>query len=295
MNLSDLIDNPNEILGAWPAEPRLFHRDPKTLHSLLTLHEVDKLVDNDCLPMRNLAVLKEGRVFEAWEYWDPDDHDMPRRGLVRKHINDGGSISLRSLERMVPAVAEMYREVRAETGYGVHANAYLTPAGAQGLKYHFDPYLTLVLQLHGRKTWPLHPPIMTNPVQQFGIFRGWTDEQRHRLANTPPAQSYTLQPGDVFWLPRGWIHSPYTEGHDTSLHITLAVKERTYWWLAAQLAQDVLQRALPDPQMREELPPAVVTAGAADGIETARQYLVGALLLLDREETVKYIQQQATR
>ncbi|KQX52809.1 hypothetical protein ASE09_06015 [Streptomyces sp. Root66D1] len=52
----------------------------------------------------------------------------------------------------------------------MHVNAYLTPPGAQGLKYHYDPYVTLIVQLAGRKAWPLHPPFVENPTTEYGNF-----------------------------------------------------------------------------------------------------------------------------
>ncbi|MER8044362.1 cupin domain-containing protein [Streptomyces sp. NPDC094032] len=111
------------------------------------------------------------------------------------------------------------REIQGETGCLVHVNAYLTPPGAQGLKYHYDPYVTLIVQLSGRKAWPLHPPFVENPMTEHGNFleRGFTREERHHLAHTAPVRTFTLEPGDVFWLPRGFVHSPYAVGHEPSL------------------------------------------------------------------------------
>ncbi|KAA6220615.1 cupin [Streptomyces albofaciens JCM 4342] len=297
MPLSDLIDNPAEVLAHWPHEPLTFHRAPDTFQHLLTLDEVDELIDSNCLAMRNVVLLKQGRIFEAWEYHDPNDPGMPRRNTVRRHITDGGSISLRELEQFKPAVARLYEELRHETGYGVHINAYLTPPGAQGLKYHFDPYVTLVLQLAGRKTWPCHRPFIKAPVQEYGSFHltGFTAEQLRYLATTPPALSFTLAPGDVLWLPRGYVHSPYTEGDETSLHITVAFKERTHQWLTQQIAEDLVQRALQDPQMREELPPTTLMGDTLSAIKQAREYLIGALLLMDPEDAVKYVRGAALR
>ncbi|AEW94089.1 MULTISPECIES: JmjC domain-containing protein [Streptomycetaceae] len=295
MSLQLIVDDPAVILRSWPHEPLRFRRDPAEFGRWLTLAEVDTLIDAGCLAMRNVVLLKDGRVSEKWEYADPDDPTMPRCGAVREHIKAGGSVSLRELEHLKPSVADLYRALCRETGYGVHINAYLTPPGCQGLKYHFDPYVTLILQIHGRKTWPVHPPFVANPVQEYGSFHliGFTPEQRHYLAHTPPAATFTLAPGDVLWLPRGYVHSPYTEGSETSLHITVAFKERTYHWAAERLAEDILRRALADPEMREELPPHLVTLDTLPVVEQARDYLIGALLSLDPETAVKYLQRSA--
>ncbi|MET8680023.1 cupin domain-containing protein [Streptomyces sp. NPDC004647] len=294
MSLETLIDNPDTVLARWPSEPLRFHREPAAFHHLLTLPEVEELVDAECLPMRNVVLLKDGEVAEKYTY---ADGDMPRRGAVRAHLNGGGSISLRELERMKPSIAGLYRALHAQSGYQVHVNAYLTPAGAQGLKYHYDPYVTLILQLSGRKTWPVHRPFVQNPVQEFESFHlvGFTPEQRHYLANTPPVAEFTLAPGDVLWLPRGWPHSPYTVGDEPSLHLTVAFKERTFHWLAAQLVDDVLAQALVDPQMREALAPREVTEDTEPAVRLMREYLIGALLHMDVPAAAKYAQAAALR
>ncbi|MGW5820618.1 JmjC domain-containing protein [Streptomyces noursei] len=294
MSLKTLIDNPEEVLARWPREPLRFHRDPAEFSHLLTMGEVDELVDDECLAMRNVVLLKDSEIWEKYTY---ANGDMPRRGAVRAHLDEGGSISLRELERLKPSIARLHRDLHAETGYRVHANAYLTPAGAQGLKYHYDPYVTLIIQLHGRKTWPVHRPFVENPVQEYESFHlvGFTPEQKHYLANTPPVEEFTLEPGDVLWLPRGWPHSPYAVGDEPSLHLTVAFKERTYQWLAERLAEDVLAQALVDPQMREELAPCVVTGDLGPAVKLMREYLIGSLLQLDESAVAQYAQKAALR
>ena len=295
MSLATLLDDPDTILRAWPTKPTMFHRHPKTLRPLLTREEVDDLIDSGCLPMRNVALLAEGKPVDPRTYAGKDD--MPRSGALREHFEKGGTISLRGLEKMKPSLATLHREVSLETGYRTHVNAYYTPAGQQGLRYHFDPYVTLILQVAGQKAWPTHPPFVENPVREHGSYHliGFTAEQLHYLANTPPAETYTLEPGSVFWLPRGYVHAPYAVGVEPSLHITLALKERTWQWLAGQLAEGVVAEALKDPGMREAIPPAVLLGDPGDAIRDMRDYLVGALKNYDPEVAADLIRAAALR
>lgn len=277
MPLSDLVDDVPGILANWPTKPSLYHRDPATLQHLLTLDEADDLIDHECVPSHNVVLvagdgtLVDRRTFVAG--------DMPHPRTLRAHLNGGGTVSLRKLETMRPALARLRHEIQTETGCRTHINAYMTPPGCQGFRYHYDPYVTLIVQLAGRKTWPIHNPIVDNPVREWGNFltRGFTPEERHFLANTPPVESYTLAPGDVLWLPRGYLHSPYTEGDETSLHLTFALRERTYHWLAEQMAGEVLAHALADPGLRAEITPAVLLGNPAQAVQRVRTYLLGAL------------------
>ncbi|MEV5607031.1 cupin domain-containing protein [Streptomyces sp. NPDC052225] len=283
MPLADLIPSPHQTLTPWPSEPLLFSHPPENFHHLLTLAEVDELIDTECVAAQNVVLIKDGKVMERYTYIDGD---MPRRGAVRQHLNDGGTVSLRQLQAVKPTLSRLQHEMQSDTGCRVHVNAYLTPPGNQGLKYHYDPYVTLIVQLAGRKTWPLHEPIVPNPLPEFGNFlgRGFTDDERKFLANTPPTQEFTLAPGDVFWLPRGYIHSPYTAGDEPSLHLTFALKERTLHWLADLVTRELLDQALVDPALREGFPLGHLGAAPQDAVAFVREYLIGALLLMDAKE-----------
>ncbi|MGW0734286.1 JmjC domain-containing protein [Streptomyces sp. NPDC002851] len=278
MSLAALIADPHAVLAQWPREPQLFHRNPAAFADLLTLDEVNTLIDAECVAMRNVVLIKDGKILERHTY---DGGDMPRPGAVRRHLDEGGTISLRQLHTLKPPLSHVQRGIQRDTGCVVHVNAYLTPPRNQGLKYHYDPYVTLIVQLAGRKTWPLHRPFVVNPVTEHLNFltRGFTYEERKLLASSPPERSMTLEPGDVFWLPRGWVHSPYTEGEETSLHLTFALKERTYHWLAEQVTRNILDQALEDPAMRAGIQPTEL--GASLSARFIREYLVGTLLLLD--------------
>ncbi|MEU5446853.1 JmjC domain-containing protein [Streptomyces californicus] len=283
MPLADLVDNVPNILEEWPTKPVLFHRHQRVLAKLLTIDEVNTLVDAECLAARNVVLIKDGKVMERYTYIDGE---MPRPGAVRAHLDDGGTISVRQLQTIKPSLRLLQREIQDETGCLAHVNAYMTPPGSQGLKYHYDPYVTLIVQLAGRKAWPLHQPFVENPMKEHGNFleRGFTDDERHYLANTPPSQTFTLEPGDVFWLPRGYVHSPHTVGDETSLHLTFALKERTFHWLAERIAEEILAQALVDPALRAQIPPATLLSNPAPAIEWTRKYLLGALLLQPSEE-----------
>ncbi|MFI6417791.1 JmjC domain-containing protein [Streptomyces sp. NPDC050842] len=294
MPLAELADSVPEILKNWPTLPRLFRRDPGALAHLWSIDELNALVDAECVPARNVVLVKDGRVLERYAYIDGD---MPRPGAIRDHLDDGGTVSVRQLQTVKPALSVLRREIQDETGCLVHVNAYLTPPGAQGLKYHYDPYVTLIVQLSGRKAWPLHPPFVANPTTDHGNFleRGFTPEERHYLANTPPAQSFTLEPGDVFWLPRGYVHSPYTVGDEPSLHLTFALKERTFHWLASEMTREVLSQALVDPALRAEIAPAALLDAPDTVIRWTREYLIGALLLLESAEVAELARRAAVR
>ncbi len=292
MSLAMLLDNPAAVIAACPTEPKLYHRDPESFRALLTREEVDNLIDTDCLAMQNIALLKDGTPVETYLY---ADGSMPKEGYLRQFLTDGGTLSIRSLERLKPTIAALYRGVAKETGHRVHVNAYYTPIDRQGLRYHYDPYVTLIVQLSGQKAWPLHRPFVQNPVREYGSYhtRGFTPEEWRFLEHTPPAETYTLKPGDVFWLPPGFVHAPYTVGDEPSLHLTVALKQRTWQWMASQVAGRVLSQALADPAMRASLAPIEVIGDPQAAVKEARAYLVAALLNLDLDKAAESVRRAA--
>jgi len=102
----------------------------------------------------------------------------------------------------------------------VTANAYLTPAGMSGFAPHYDDHDVFVLQLEGKKEWSLHAPLALLPVEPL------TRIPDDRLGE--PLRTVTLDPGDLLYIPRGFIHYARA-AHTHSLHLTVGV--RTWTWV----------------------------------------------------------------
>jgi hypothetical protein len=285
MPLAELVPDAAELLGNWPTDPRIYHHGEHAFDALLTMSEVDSLIDHDCLPNRNVRIIRDGETVDDREY--SATPDMPNPGAVRRYLNDGCSLSIRRLQTIKPALSLLRREVAQETGYETHFNAYLTPPRQHGLRYHFDPYVTLVIQIHGRKVWPLHRPFVENPVEEYENFRrrGFTSDERKHLATVAPVQEVTLEPGDVFWLPRGWVHSPHNrDGDEPSLHLTFALKQRTLHWAVEEVAGVLARHILDDAEARDGIPPARLLGDTQAIVEDVREIFGGALMKMDAKE-----------
>lgn len=291
MTLGLLIDHPEQVRATWPTEPVLSRRDPAELAELLTLREVDEWIDTGCLAMRNVSILADGIPIDPRVYEDPAQPDMPRRGYLRRHLEQGGTLSVRSLERLKPSVAKLYQTLQRELGYTIHVNAYLTPGNCQGLHYHYDPYVTAILQVNGYKEWPIHRPIVPDPTREWGGFkeRRFTKQEMQYLADTAPDLTFRLGPGDAFWLPRGYIHAPYTVSDEPSLHLTVAVKERTRYWVLRQLLDLIADASLADPLMRATVPPDDLADGAEVYVEEMTRFALGALSTLSQPQAASAI------
>ncbi|HWA63855.1 MAG TPA: cupin domain-containing protein [Caulobacteraceae bacterium] len=114
----------------------------------------------------------------------------------------------------------------------VQCNIYLTPAGAQGFRAHYDAHDVLVLQVQGQKLWrwweaPYAP--FANPATR------WNGAASPPKPDDEPV-SRLLRPGEAIYMPRGVMHEAPAQGGEASLHLTIGLLG--YSWA------DVLRRAL---------------------------------------------------
>ena len=104
-------------------------------------------------------------------------------------------------------------------------NLYLTPAGAQEFRAHMDGHEVFVLQLDGPKRWEVYKPNYRLPLESR-----IADGELGKAVLSPE-----LEPGDLLYIPRGFIHRAHTTDA-SSLHLTIGVQ--SWRWV------DVLHRAV---------------------------------------------------
>jgi hypothetical protein len=148
---------------------------------------------------------------------------------VASQFEGGATIVLQALQLQHPPLAEFCRELERELAHPVQANAYYTPASAQGFKVHHDTHDVLCLQIEGEKRWLVYPPVLELPLknQKYSPELGEPGE---------PVMDVTMRAGDTLYLPRGWLHQAMTS--DTvSLHLTVGINVTT-WRDAVRAAVD---------------------------------------------------------
>jgi len=104
----------------------------------------------------------------------------------------------------------------------VGANCYLTPAGTQGLAPHYDDVDVFIMQLEGSKVWRLYECVDGPLPREYS-----RDYQQHEIGN--PILAVTLEPGDVMYFPRGFIHQAIAVGDTFSHHVTVSTYQRSSW------------------------------------------------------------------
>lgn len=240
---------------------------PDGFADLLTLADVDSLISERGLRTPFLRVAKDGQVIDPARWTGSggagaEITDQVRDDALLGLFADGASLVLQGLHRTHPALVRYAGALGSELGHPVQVNAYITPPQSRGFDAHYDVHDVFVLQVSGQKRWRISRPVLEAPLRS----QPWTD-RRDAVAARAAEEPYleeVLSPGDVMYLPRGWLHAAEALG-DVSAHITIGIHNLTRWAVLDAVTglltgEQDLRRSLPlgidvaDPEhVRDEL------------------------------------------
>jgi bifunctional lysine-specific demethylase and histidyl-hydroxylase NO66 len=258
--LSILTDRTGDFRTQPPAEPRRMHRDARALTGLLSMPVIDELLADNGLAYPLFAMSRDGARLPGRAYTCARraprpvtrdiTRDLPDLHAIRDQMAAGSTLILEQLHRTCRPVAAFCRRLSYELSRPVWATAYLTPADAQGFGLHYDTHGVFVLQIEGRKTWELYPPILPFPLDR----QRWREEAlpaqaRRDMKRRGPHARYELAPGDVLWIPRGWLHDVFTTAR-ASLHVSLSVPELSKYEVITHLLEALARSE----EFRQDLP-----------------------------------------
>jgi len=254
--LSRLITVPADQFAEqiWGREPLLSRAANlgQDFSDLFSLDAVDELVADRAIRTPFVRMANEGSVLAPSRYTSPagfgaEVGDQLDPDKVLAEFAAGATLVLQGLHRTWPPLREFTRRLVEELGHPAQVNAYITPASSRGFDPHYDVHDVFVVQVHGSKHWAIHPPVHPDPLRN----QPWSDHADAVAAQSAhePVIDETFHPGDVLYLPRGWIHSATALG-GTSIHLTIGVSALTRW----DIVQQLLTRLADDPALRASLP-----------------------------------------
>jgi len=275
-----LAGSPQDFATENWANSALFARAaelPGGFTDLFTADAVDELVTRRGLRTPFVRMANEGSVLNAARYTAPGGFgaeigDQVSADKVLDEFAAGATLVLQGLHRTWTPLAEFTRQLVADLGHPVQVNAYITPASARGFDPHYDVHDVFVIQIAGQKRWRIHPPVHTDPLRS----QPWDDHRAEvaLAAEQRPQIEETFSPGDVLYLPRGWIHSATALG-GTSIHLTIGVAALT----RHDVLREVLARAETADTLRTALPvgidladPTVVAALVAEAVNDLAEF-----------------------
>jgi len=276
----------------WARGPLLTRgADPDGFRDLLDLDGVDELLSRRGLRTPFIRLARNGTVVDSASFTGSggvgaEISDQVRDDRVAALFADGHTVVLQALHRTWPAVIEFSTRLAAELGHPVQANAYVTPPSARGFSAHYDVHDVFVLQLVGRKHWTVHEPVHVDPLRN----QPWNDHAQAVAARAdadPPALDAVLGPGDVMYLPRGWLHAATALG-GVSAHLTVGVHVVTRFALVEALLAAVAEQ----PELRAALPLGIDVADPAalrPHLDAVRDALGAALHRVRPEDVARRV------
>jgi ribosomal protein L16 Arg81 hydroxylase len=257
--LSRLVTVFPAVFGAefWGQKPLLSRASElgQDFSDLFSSDAVDELVAERGIRTPFARMAKEGTVLVSGRFtgsggFGAEIADQVDAEKVLREFSDGSTLVLQGLHKTWAPLAEFTRQLITDVGHPSQVNAYITPASSRGFDPHYDVHDVFVIQIAGQKRWTIHEPVHRDPLSN----EPWTDHKDavvERATFTPYLEE-TFAPGDVLYLPRGWIHSATALG-DYSIHLTIGVSAHT----SSELAERLIARLTASPSLRAALPMSV--------------------------------------
>ena len=218
----------------WGRKPlHLSRGDPHYYDAVLTNRDIENIISTGDLRYPAIQLARSGSYLAPEAYTRNIKHGseffngVPDIGQIQSEYRSGATVVLPALQRTWPALRELCAALDNELNHPAHANAYLTPGNSPGFTPHYDTHEVLVLQIAGNKRWRLFEP----PLQLPHRTQPFTPTDYVLPA---PLLELELKPGDLLYLPRGYVHAANTgDGH--SAHVTVGITVYTWVELISEL------------------------------------------------------------
>jgi ribosomal protein L16 Arg81 hydroxylase len=159
--------------------------------------------------------------------------------------NDGGTIVIQKGQLSIRKLLDFCDETEQECNFSVNANIYVTPKNTAGFNAHYDTHDIFILQISGKKHWRLFDSFYNLPLNNQIISK----EDSGRYSSIAPEMEVELCPGDLIYIPRGYVHDTFTKD-DNSIHITLGV----FPFKRVDFFRKIVDRAEKEEKFRKFLP-----------------------------------------
>lgn len=183
-----------------------------------------------------------------------------------ERYREGRTLYLLHAERSLPELTgqgeQLELDLQVPPGC-VYFNLFASRDGS-GSPPHSDADHGFNLQLAGAKRWLIAPPADPHPIESTSEDFEATDE-------------LLLEPGDVFFNPRGWLHRTRVEGDSVSLDFTV---DAGFW---GRYLMDLLRARLAGHEILLHTPARLRSPEAWDALAAGLDAAFGELGALARE------------
>ena len=226
------------LANYWERQPFLIQRGQEGYFaSIMTMADIDALVGSRVLRQEDVRLAKDHNT-EFPGLFRSDG--VANRGVLLREFANGATLVFDHITRHHLTLDRILTQCETELQIPMLANTFVTPPQQNGFNFHYDRHDVIVLQLEGSKTWkicndPLGLPHYAAPYD-------WSSNDRAVVI-----AEITMHPGDVLYLPRGYIHAA-NSNDTTSLHVSIAMRNRA---LREASTKALLKAVMQEPAMRK--------------------------------------------
>lgn len=229
-------------------ESRWFERDARLTKGAVAgapfgWTDLDELLHH--VPAQALQVFDQGLVPEE-RYLDRYfATGQPRVALHKRRFHDllrgGATLVVNRCDDHSAKAARLCGEVASFAGAPAIGNAYLSFGGSGTFGKHWDTHDVFAIQLIGRKRWQVFGPTFPLPLAMH------RSESSGHGCPPVPVLDFTMEQGDLLYLPRGWWHQAMPlDG--PSLHLSVGtypptVHDYLMWVCARRMPSSLAARA----------------------------------------------------
>lgn len=123
-------------------------------------------------------------------------------------MKSGASLALNKIDNC-PQTDRIRRQIAHFTNSQTIVSGYAAFGSEPSFGNHWDTHDVFAVQLIGKKRWKIYSPTEPNPLYRNSSV-GKEDQ-----CQSEPMMDIMLEPGDIFYLPRGWWHEVTASGEET--------------------------------------------------------------------------------
>jgi len=168
---------------------------------------------------------------------------------VRALIRQGASLVLNEIETLTPGMKRIAEILGRQPGGKVQGNLYCSWQKHQAFDVHYDTHDVFAMQVAGDKVWRIYQRHFKDPINH-PAFKS-LDASFHHAHKGALLMEFTMRPGDLVYIPRGFYHEAMAES-DATVHMSFSVVPLIGLDIISMLFEfgvmdDVFRQAVPSP------------------------------------------------
>lgn len=201
----------------WEKQAYRFPNGGAAVRGLFTAEDARSCLLFSPLAEKDLRVVFRGVTIESRNY--RQESGAVRFDQIEELLAGGASFNLNAVQRWSLHLEAETDDLEHRLAIPLSVNYYETPPNSSALGAHFDTHSILVAQVQGSKHWRTGGMRVEKPILGLHPTSVKLDDQL--------AARFTLDEGDLFYLPRGLEHDAWCTT-SSSCHLTLGLHPTTY-------------------------------------------------------------------